>query len=150
MQTFKNFRTETQWQRAESSMALSCSWSPTLLTTTQSSSSSAASPSTPKLVPCHFPGKPTTTTIHTLSSCSSSSQKWRAKVSFFPAFLNKRKDTQPLKDELLDAIAPLDRGAEATLEDQQTVDQVAPCIPFCAFSFHLLSGFWLFLVLIVL
>ncbi|CAN6678577.1 unnamed protein product [Malus baccata var. baccata] len=106
-------------------MALSCSWSPTLLTTTQSSSSSAASPSTPKLVPCHFPGKPTTTTIHTLSSCSSSSQKWRAKVSFFPAFLNKRKDTQPIKDELLDAIAPLDRGADATPEDQQTVDQIA-------------------------
>ncbi|KAM0972376.1 hypothetical protein ACFX2H_019882 [Malus domestica] len=106
-------------------MALSCSWSPTLLTTTQSSSSSAASPSTPKLVPCHFPGKPTTTTIHTLSSCSSSSQKWRAKVSFFPAFLNKRKDTQPIKDELLDAIAPLDRGADATPEDQQTIDQIA-------------------------
>lgn len=131
-------------------MALSCSWSPTLLTATQSSSSAAASPSTPKLVPCHFPGKPTATTIHTLSSRSSSSQKWRAKVSFFPAFLNKRKDTQPLKDELLDAIAPLDRGADATPEDQQTVDQVALCIPFCAFSFHLLSGFWLFLVSIVL
>lgn len=43
-----------------------------------------------------------------------------------------------LKEELLDAIAPLDRGAEATPEDKERVEQVrtkklvatrdAPCI----------------------
>lgn len=55
-----------------------------------------------------------------------STEKWRAKVSFFPAFLNKGKgkDAKLLKEELLQAIEPLDRGARATIEDQQTVDQV--------------------------
>ncbi|KAL9448279.1 hypothetical protein AB3S75_015702 [Citrus x aurantiifolia] len=56
---------------------------------------------------------------------SSASQKWRASVSFFPAFLNKGKDAKVLKEELLEAIAPLDRGAEATPEDQQRVEQIA-------------------------
>ncbi|PQP93028.1 putative plastid-lipid-associated protein 4 chloroplastic isoform X1 [Prunus yedoensis var. nudiflora] len=112
-------------------MALSSSpLPPKLLTTTQSPSSL----STPKLLPSHsplssfsFPTKPTTThTIHlqTLSS-TSASDKWRAKVSFFPAFLSKGKDAKTLKEELLDAIASLDRGADATPEDQQTVDQIA-------------------------
>ncbi|BBG96116.1 Probable plastid-lipid-associated protein 4, chloroplastic [Prunus dulcis] len=88
----------------------------------------------PKLLPSHspltsfsFPTKPTTThTIHfhRLSS-TSASDKWRAKVSFFPAFLSKGKDAKTLKEELLDAIASLDRGADATPEDQQTVDQIA-------------------------
>lgn len=55
---------------------------------------------------------------------SASPEKWRAKVSFFPAFLKKGKDAQALKEELLDAIAPLDRGAEASPEDQERVDQV--------------------------
>lgn len=58
---------------------------------------------------------------------SSASQKWRASVSFFPAFLNKGKDAKVLKEELLEAIAPLDRGAEATPEDQQRVEQVTIC-----------------------
>ncbi|KAL6297475.1 hypothetical protein ACE6H2_005617 [Prunus campanulata] len=112
-------------------MALSSSpLSPALPTTTQSSSS----PSTPKLLPSHspltsfsFPTKPTTThTIHfhTLSS-TTASDKWRAKVSFFPEFFSKGKDAKTLKEELLDAIASLDRGADATPEDQQTVDQIA-------------------------
>ncbi|KAK4271161.1 hypothetical protein QN277_019895 [Acacia crassicarpa] len=61
----------------------------------------------------------------TSSSSSSASQKWRAGVSFFPAFLKKGKDAEALKDELLEAIAPLDRGADATPEDQQRVDQIA-------------------------
>ncbi|XP_054802884.1 probable plastid-lipid-associated protein 4, chloroplastic isoform X2 [Prosopis cineraria] len=56
---------------------------------------------------------------------SSASQKWRTRVSFFPAFLKKGKDAEDLKDELLEAIAPLDRGADATPEDQQRVDQIA-------------------------
>lgn len=55
---------------------------------------------------------------------TSSSQKWRARVSFFPAFLNKKKDVNAIKEELLEAIEPLDRGAEATTEDQKRVDEV--------------------------
>ncbi|PHT97875.1 hypothetical protein BC332_33183 [Capsicum chinense] len=51
--------------------------------------------------------------------------KWRAKVSFFPFFSTKTQDTESLKLELLEAIAPLDRGAEATPEDQKLVDQAA-------------------------
>ncbi|PPD81143.1 hypothetical protein GOBAR_DD21930 [Gossypium barbadense] len=51
--------------------------------------------------------------------------KWRVNVSFFPAFLNKGKDAKVLKQDLLDCIAPLDRGADATPEDQQRVDQLA-------------------------
>ncbi|KAK1568299.1 hypothetical protein Q3G72_022797 [Acer saccharum] len=59
------------------------------------------------------------------STTNNNNEKWRAKVSFFPAFLNKGKDAKLLKEELLDAIAPLDRGAEANPDDQQTVDQIA-------------------------
>ncbi|XP_024171974.2 probable plastid-lipid-associated protein 4, chloroplastic [Rosa chinensis] len=91
-------------------MALSSAWSPTLLTTTQSSSP-------PKLVHSHspltsltFPSKPTTTT-HTIVPALS--HKWRARISFFPAFSSKGKDAKTLKVELLDAIASLDRGAGA-------------------------------------
>lgn len=74
-----------------------------------------------------FPLKPTfydSNTNHFISRPSSGSEKWRARVSFFPAFLNKGKDAKPIKEELLDAIAPLDRGADATPQDQQTIDQV--------------------------
>ncbi|CAM8987060.1 hypothetical protein QQ045_006251 [Rhodiola kirilowii] len=55
----------------------------------------------------------------------SSSKKWRAGVSFFPAFLKKGKDAKELKEELLQAIDPLDRGAQATPEDQQRINQLA-------------------------
>ncbi|KAL5564015.1 hypothetical protein UlMin_033762 [Ulmus minor] len=76
----------------------------------------------PPLATAHFPTKP----IHTpLISSAPDYQKWRASVSFFSAFLNKTKDVKLLKEELLDAIAPLDRGAEASPEDQQFVDQIA-------------------------
>ncbi|XP_010246491.1 PREDICTED: probable plastid-lipid-associated protein 4, chloroplastic isoform X3 [Nelumbo nucifera] len=51
--------------------------------------------------------------------------KWRTKVSFFQSFLTKTKDSKGLKEELLETIAPLDRGAEATPEAQARVDQVA-------------------------
>ncbi|XP_020528764.1 probable plastid-lipid-associated protein 4, chloroplastic isoform X2 [Amborella trichopoda] len=51
-------------------------------------------------------------------------QKWRSKASFFP-FLKKKKDSKALKEELLEAIAPLDRGAEATQEDQDRIDKIA-------------------------
>ncbi|XP_055816239.1 probable plastid-lipid-associated protein 4, chloroplastic isoform X2 [Solanum dulcamara] len=53
------------------------------------------------------------------------SLKFRARVSFFPFFSNKSEDTESLKLALLEAIAPLDRGAEATPEDQKLVDQIA-------------------------
>ncbi|KAL4351277.1 hypothetical protein GQ457_06G001670 [Hibiscus cannabinus] len=53
------------------------------------------------------------------------SLKWRTKVSFFSGIFTKQKNTQSLKDELFDAVAPLGRGAEATPEDQERVDQIA-------------------------
>lgn len=83
---------------------------------------------------------------HNLSSneynYSSASQKWRANVSFFPAFLNKGKDAKVLKEKLLEAIAPLDRGAEATPEDHQRVEQVPIRFTIylgCCVWFHLRS-----------
>ncbi|KAG8364084.1 hypothetical protein BUALT_Bualt19G0089500 [Buddleja alternifolia] len=53
--------------------------------------------------------------------------KWRTHVSFFSGLLsnNKTKNAEVIKEELLEAIAPLDRGAEASPEDQQTIDQIA-------------------------
>lgn len=126
------------------SMALSCSWSPTLFATTQSSSLSTP----PKLVHSHspltsfsFPSKPTTT-------LPTPSHKWRAKISFFPAFLSKGKgkDAKTLKEELLDAIASLNRGADATPQDQQAVDEVSSFLLFSTFSFHLFSAFLFFFV----
>ncbi|KAK2966635.1 hypothetical protein RJ640_002333 [Escallonia rubra] len=103
-------------------MALS-SPSTVLTTTTQPSTHPL-----PKLPHClsslptfSFPTKPTTTTTTT----SAAPNKWRTNVSFFPAFLNKPKDAKPIKDELLEAIAPLDRGADATPQDQKRVDQIA-------------------------
>lgn len=59
------------------------------------------------------------------------SEKWRTKVSFFPAFLKKGKDANAIKEELLEAIAQLDRGADATPEDQQRVDQVGWIFMLC-------------------
>ncbi|KAK8522308.1 hypothetical protein V6N13_115284 [Hibiscus sabdariffa] len=73
----------------------------------------------------HLAAKPIKTTGYNLSTTPASGEKWRVHVSFFPAFLNKGKDAKVLKEELLEAIAPLDRGADATPEDQQRVDQLA-------------------------
>ncbi|OAY44897.1 probable plastid-lipid-associated protein 4, chloroplastic [Manihot esculenta] len=53
------------------------------------------------------------------------SWKWRTKVSFFQGFLVKEKDVKKLKEELLEAIAPLDRGAEASQEVQERVDEIS-------------------------
>ncbi|KAL3843708.1 hypothetical protein ACJIZ3_001111 [Penstemon smallii] len=52
--------------------------------------------------------------------------KWKTRVSFFTDFLsnNKTKNAEAIKEELLEAIAPLDRGAEATPQDQQNIDQL--------------------------
>ncbi|XP_057737676.1 probable plastid-lipid-associated protein 4, chloroplastic isoform X2 [Arachis stenosperma] len=56
----------------------------------------------------------------------SDSGKWRNKVSFFQGFRSRgKRDVESLKKELLDTIEPLDRGAEASAEDQQRVDQIA-------------------------
>lgn len=108
------------------SMALSSHTPSTLsLTATQSSTPSTRkflSFPPPPLTTFHFPAKPTSHKLST--STSGPDQKWRAKVSFFPAFLKKGKDAKTLKEELFQAIAPLDRGADATPEDQQIVDQV--------------------------
>lgn len=52
-------------------------------------------------------------------------EKSRIGVSFFPSFLKKKgKSREEVKEELLKAIEPLDRGAEATPEDQERIDQV--------------------------
>ncbi|XP_010926448.1 probable plastid-lipid-associated protein 4, chloroplastic [Elaeis guineensis] len=52
--------------------------------------------------------------------------RWRTRVSFFQPFIKKKgKSREALKDELFEAIAPLDRGAEASPEDQERVDQIA-------------------------
>ncbi|CAN6479966.1 unnamed protein product [Victoria cruziana] len=51
--------------------------------------------------------------------------QWKTAASLFPFLKKKKKDTDALKEELLEAIAPLDRGAEATEEDQERVDQIA-------------------------
>lgn len=44
--------------------------------------------------------------------------------ALFP-FLQKKKDKEVVKKELLEAIAPLDRGAAATAEDAARVDEIA-------------------------
>ncbi|XP_021724503.1 probable plastid-lipid-associated protein 4, chloroplastic [Chenopodium quinoa] len=61
-----------------------------------------------------------------IDQCSSrrSSSSTKTKVSFFPAFFTKGKNAEALKMELLEAIKPLDRGADATPEDQQSIDQL--------------------------
>ncbi|PIN13178.1 hypothetical protein CDL12_14214 [Handroanthus impetiginosus] len=53
------------------------------------------------------------------------SGKWRSGVSLFPFFVDRNTEIESLKEELLEAIAPLDRGAAATPDDQQRVDQIA-------------------------
>lgn len=83
-------------------------------------STSTASLSNPVL--SSFPSKSTSPQI-TVFPISDSS-KWRRKVSFFPGFLARGRDVQKLKEELYEAIAPLDRGSDATPEDQERVDQV--------------------------
>ncbi|KAJ6427644.1 hypothetical protein OIU84_023103 [Salix udensis] len=65
------------------------------------------------------------TTFNLSSSYSTIDRSWRARVSFFPAFLKKGKDAKVLKEELLEAIDPLDRGADAIPEDQQRVNEIA-------------------------
>ncbi|PON60035.1 Plastid lipid-associated protein/fibrillin conserved domain containing protein [Parasponia andersonii] len=54
------------------------------------------------------------------------SLKWRTRASsFISGFFTKEKDIQTLKEDLYDTIKPLDRGAQATPEDQDRVEQIA-------------------------
>ncbi|CAJ2652187.1 unnamed protein product [Trifolium pratense] len=77
------------------------------------------------------PPPPKFNTTHIILPSSSSvanSKKWKNMVSFFQGFSTgggKGRDIQSLKVELYETISPLDRGAEATLEDQQRVDKIA-------------------------
>ncbi|KNA16791.1 hypothetical protein SOVF_085680 [Spinacia oleracea] len=73
-----------------------------------------------------FPTKPTSQNLSNkpLTRQCSSKRSTKTKVSFFPAFLTKSKDAKTLKLELLEAIQSLDRGADATPEDQQRIDQL--------------------------
>ncbi|KAK6945585.1 Plastid lipid-associated protein/fibrillin conserved domain [Dillenia turbinata] len=79
-------------------------------------------PSSSSLTTLSFPQS------HSLDKLSLGGDKWKLRVSFFPfpAFLQKKgKDVNALKEELLDALAPLDRGADASPEDQLRIDQIA-------------------------
>ncbi|KAG0448709.1 hypothetical protein HPP92_027704 [Vanilla planifolia] len=49
--------------------------------------------------------------------------KWRNRVSFF-LLSSRKKSREDLKQELFEAIASLDRGAEASPEDQERVEQL--------------------------
>lgn len=68
--------------------------------------------------------QPSFSSLHPHPLFSSLPTKFTTRVSFFSGFLNRTRDVQSLKDEIFDTIAPLDRGAEATPEDQQRVDMV--------------------------
>ncbi|XP_020220368.1 probable plastid-lipid-associated protein 4, chloroplastic isoform X2 [Cajanus cajan] len=81
-----------------------------------------SNPSKPN--PLFSSSRPKLNTTHLILQVGDSG-KWRNMVSFFPGFLTKGKDVQSLKLELFETIAPLDRGAEATPENQQRVDQIA-------------------------
>ncbi|XP_061980773.1 probable plastid-lipid-associated protein 4, chloroplastic isoform X5 [Populus nigra] len=72
---------------------------------------------------------------------------WRTNVSFFQFFSAKGKDVKSLKQQLLEAIAPLDRGAVATPQDQQRVDEIAQELEAVndikePFKSNLLNGKW--------
>ncbi|XP_045828218.1 probable plastid-lipid-associated protein 4, chloroplastic [Trifolium pratense] len=87
-----------------------------------------SNPSQLNLVFAPPPPKFNTTNITLPSSSVANSKKWKNMVSFFQGFSTgggKGRDIQSLKVELYETISPLDRGAEATLEDQQRVDKIA-------------------------
>ncbi|XP_057497060.1 probable plastid-lipid-associated protein 4, chloroplastic isoform X2 [Actinidia eriantha] len=79
------------------------------------------------------PKRPNTSFIHIQTTTNSNNkplefsnfQILRTGVSFFPSFFTKTQDSESLKEELLEAIAPLERGAEATPEDRERIDQIA-------------------------
>lgn len=106
-------------------MALSSTLSPPFTTTTRSSSTAALRLNA--TVPFQSSSHHNNNKQCLCLSISPISPKWRTQVSFFTGFLtnnNKTKSAEAIKEELLDAIAPLDRGAEATPEDQQEIERV--------------------------
>ncbi|KAL5714505.1 putative plastid-lipid-associated protein 4 [Ranunculus cassubicifolius] len=69
---------------------------------------------------------PTTNNNHLSLKATTNNDKWRTRVSFLPSFFQKTgKDANTLKQELIEAISVLDRGADATPEDQQQIDKMA-------------------------
>ncbi|KAL3635269.1 hypothetical protein CASFOL_019816 [Castilleja foliolosa] len=66
---------------------------------------------------------PKSTSYQTLDPRQSG--KWRIEVSFFSSLLVKHATVEGFKQELLEAIAPLDRGAAATPDEQQRIDRIA-------------------------
>lgn len=103
-----------------------CSSPHPILTTSHSLST------TPHLHPSHTSSILSLPAIAKPTNCNytllhTNTHTWRTSVSFFPAFFTKtpKKDAQTLKQELLDAISPLDRGADASPEDQERIDQIA-------------------------
>lgn len=83
-------------------------------------------PSQPNLLFAPPRPKFNTTNIILPSSVAADSAKWRNMVSIFQGFLTggRGNDVESLKVELYETIEPLERGAEATPEDQQRVDKV--------------------------
>ncbi|KAL8536049.1 hypothetical protein ACS0TY_011617 [Phlomoides rotata] len=87
----------------------------------------------PKLLHPHFdvsfPANPHNHRLSTATPTATAAplHKWRTHVSFFTNLLgnNNTKNAEAIKEELLEAIEPLDRGADATPEDQQKIDQIA-------------------------
>ncbi|XP_010269008.1 PREDICTED: probable plastid-lipid-associated protein 4, chloroplastic [Nelumbo nucifera] len=77
------------------------------------------------LISLSFPARPSNDGSIKKLSIATGDSKWRTRVSFLPSFFKKAKDATALKEELLEAIAPLDRGAEATPEDLEQIDQIA-------------------------
>nr|ACJ85069.1 unknown [Medicago truncatula]AFK47135.1 unknown [Medicago truncatula] len=84
-------------------------------------------PSQPNLLFAPPRPKFNTTNIILPSSVAADSAKWRNMVSIFQGFLTggRGNDVESLKVELYETIEPLERGAEATPEDQQRVDKIA-------------------------
>ncbi|KAF5186314.1 Plastid-lipid associated protein PAP / fibrillin family protein [Thalictrum thalictroides] len=118
---------------SSSSMATSSLLSLSTFTPIRYSSSSSSFSSTSSLFPLSSLHPHSSSTIktnelslNTTFTRTLSNEKWRTRVSFFPSFFKTgKKDVKTLKQELLDAISQLDRGADATPEDQQRIDKMA-------------------------
>ncbi|XP_073029275.1 probable plastid-lipid-associated protein 4, chloroplastic isoform X2 [Primulina eburnea] len=74
--------------------------------------------------PFHFLSKKWGYEVPTHIHCPqlSKSWKWRDRVSFISSFLDNSREIESLKQDLLEAIVSLDRGAAATPEDQQRIE----------------------------
>ncbi|XP_021867048.2 probable plastid-lipid-associated protein 4, chloroplastic [Spinacia oleracea] len=80
-------------------------------------------PSVPSTL--HFPSKPhLANKPHPAGDCKRTRISSKTRVSFISSFFTKNNDSKTIKDELLEAIVPLDKGADANPEDQQRIDQL--------------------------